>query len=275
MGLLDGILDAVGIGSTGVPWGAVGNIASGILGFEGQQSANEMNQQIAQNNSAFNADQAQLNRDFQERMRSTQYQTAVGDMKAAGLNPMLAYSQGGAGNLSGSTATAVQPAAMQNAAGAGIAAAAQAAQVDNTAAMTDNIKADTANKQAELAGKQFSGPLAQAQLQYLKEQAVKMVTAAKLDIGQRMRIERELDAEMPEKEAANIDARTAYQKIQTILSNYDVPGAKNEAEFQKNFPGASQALKAAGQITNSASAARRAIAAPFVPAPKTFNIHNH
>lgn len=53
----------------------------------------------------FNAQQAQLNRDFEERMRATQYQTAVGDMQAAGLNPMLAYSQGGAGNLGGATAS--------------------------------------------------------------------------------------------------------------------------------------------------------------------------
>ena len=38
-------------------------------------------------------------------MRATQYQTAVKDMQAAGLNPMLAYHLGGAGTPSGATAS--------------------------------------------------------------------------------------------------------------------------------------------------------------------------
>lgn len=66
----------------------------------------------------FNAEQAQINRDWQEKMRATAYQTAVKDMHAAGLNPILAATSGiTAGNLSGGAASVNAP-SMSSAQGA-------------------------------------------------------------------------------------------------------------------------------------------------------------
>ena len=91
-----GLFSAIGDVFSGLSSGAgslLGGVVGGVGSFLGQQSANSANQHMTWNQMA-----------FQERMRSNQYQVAVEDMKKAGLNPMLAYMKGGAGNLSGATA---------------------------------------------------------------------------------------------------------------------------------------------------------------------------
>jgi hypothetical protein len=96
-----------------------GGILGGVLGFIGQQQTNQKNWDIANAANAASAEQAARQMDFQERMRDTQYQTAVKDMSKAGLNPMLAYSQGGAGTPTGAMGS-VSTATMKNALGAGV-----------------------------------------------------------------------------------------------------------------------------------------------------------
>lgn len=57
----------------------------------------------------YNRASAKRQMKWQEAMRATQYQTAMADMEKAGLNPILAYKQGGAGTPSGSAPTVGMP----------------------------------------------------------------------------------------------------------------------------------------------------------------------
>lgn len=57
-------------------------------------------------NYEWSAKEALKDRNWQTAMSNTAYQRSVADMKAAGINPILAYSQGGASTGSGATASA-------------------------------------------------------------------------------------------------------------------------------------------------------------------------
>lgn len=97
--------------------GAIAAGSSAIGGAASQPNTNSAN--------LWNAQMAKEQMLFQERMRDTMYQSAVRDLKKAGLNPMMAY-----GNIHTAAPSGVSPApaqvASRQALGGGIASAGQA-----------------------------------------------------------------------------------------------------------------------------------------------------
>lgn len=71
-----------------------------------QLEQNQFNWNAMEWSAKNNADQADVSRQWQEHMSNTAYQRAMADMRAAGLNPILAYQQGGASTPTGAMGSA-------------------------------------------------------------------------------------------------------------------------------------------------------------------------
>lgn len=243
----------------------------------------------------FSAGQAKQQMDFQERMRATQYQTAMADMRAAGLNPMLAYSQGGAGTPIGASgqghsASASTPGGFSahastpsGATASGGAASSSAGRGGGTPfaavrpdipsllssalqlAQVENVKADTENKRAEqldATGREgprtYSSLEKQSRSKHLEAEARGAIERANLTEAETRLVEANIKNAVLT--GGKITADTDNAKANTVLRQLEVNEAKAGSKFWGEHPdtyGVSQVLKMVGEAIGSALGLRR------------------
>lgn len=237
--ILGAAATAAGV-ATGNPALIAAGVTGGLSAF-GQERTNAQNAQLAQQQMA-----------FQSEMSGTSYQRAVADMMAAGLNPMLAYSQGGASTPSGQTAV------MQNALGAGATSGAQAFQTALNAAL--NIE-DIQYRRAQTGATSADEDMKRAQMNlYLVDAANK-------------------SAQLPGHKLFVNQVASQIQQNNAIAANNTAQAASRQAELPESeaigklykgdkgvfIKGAERAGQAAAGLGIGASSATSAVSNMFRP----------
>ena len=258
-----GIFSSLGSLFGGPTGGIIGGIGDALLGREDADDQNKAN-----------SIEAEKAREWQRSMRQTAYQDTTQDLVKAGLNPMLAFSNGAT-----SAGSANQAAPMQN---KGLSSAQQAqasAQAENTAAAIENTKAQTelikaqaakTNKEVELVSTSTTNVAQQtenlkrqlgeidARIGDLLESKTLKANQGWTEANRRnlMDAQRELaniQGKLANGQLTNVEAQTETQRVLTQLKKLEIPGMTNNAEFEIfTSTGKGNAVRHVGEAANTA-----------------------
>jgi hypothetical protein len=196
----------------------IGSEITGRRAQKGQERSNEQNIALAREQMSFQERMAHSAEDFSERMSNTAYQRKVADLRAAGLNPALAYEGGGASSPTGVTAGGAQ------------------ARVENTVASA--MAAKQIRSQIQMANAAIANQTAQTQADVRAK-----VAAAQVSEATRKQIEQTTDFN-----AINQPHITRQLELQNILHTLGLPAAENEAELEKWIKEQTKEGRATGNV---------------------------
>lgn len=171
--------------------------------------------------SAFNAWQADVNRDFQRDMANTAHQREVRDLRKAGLNPILSARHGGAATPPGATATAGEFSPTARA----IQSQQAKAQLQVAAATEKDLNSAAALKDAQTQDLRYTQ---EERLQVLKAEYFQKMSSGQLNHQQVRNLQKEIQ---------RIDYQIEQIRLQNAHSSLDMDRAKRESEFFRGKAG--------------------------------------